>query len=129
MKMRYVNRSSLYKEALKKWGPEAQMVKLTEETGELVVEAARCINGVGNEVALASKMADVEIMIEQFRLNGMATLIDYQKEQKLQRLVQRLGVEYSPEKAQSQAEALAYTRGYQDRCDELAKAVGGRGNE
>lgn len=98
MKMRYVNRSSLYKEALQKWGPEAQMVKLTEETGELVAEAARSINGVGNEVALASEMADVEIMIEQFRLNGLGKLIDFQKEQKLQRLAQRLGVEYAPEK-------------------------------
>ncbi|MGK2889841.1 MAG: hypothetical protein ACSLEN_14310 [Candidatus Malihini olakiniferum] len=52
------------------------MVKLVEKTGELVAEAAR----IGNEVALASEIADVEIMIKQLRLNGLATLIDYQKE-------------------------------------------------
>lgn len=98
MKMAYVNRSSLYKLALQKWGPESQMVKLVEETGELVAEAARNVNGIGNEVALASEIADVEIMIEQFRLNGLGKLIDFQKEKKLQRLAQRLEVTYAPEK-------------------------------
>ncbi|MCH5051169.1 hypothetical protein [Pectobacterium aquaticum] len=93
-----MNRTAIYKEALRKWGPEAQMVKLTEETGELVAEAARSVNGVGNEVALASEMADVEIMIEQFRLNGLGKLIDFQKEQKLQQLAKRLGVEYVSDK-------------------------------
>jgi hypothetical protein len=49
------------------------------------------MNGLGNEVDLAGELADVEIMIEQFRLNGMGLMIDFHKQKKLERLAERLG--------------------------------------
>ncbi|WJV52390.1 hypothetical protein PCO85_14230 [Prodigiosinella aquatilis] len=74
--MKLYNRSTIYGLALKTFGPEAQALKLMEEAAEL---------------------ADVEIMIEQFRLNGMGLMIDYHKQQKLERLAERLGVTYAAE--------------------------------
>ncbi|GKW14797.1 hypothetical protein PEC301937_07470 [Pectobacterium carotovorum subsp. carotovorum] len=88
------NRSTLYRMALKHFGPESQTLKLIEEAAELGAAASRNLNGLGNEVTLAEEMADVEIMIEQFRLNGMDKLIELAKHNKLKRLAERLEVEY-----------------------------------
>lgn len=96
--MRFNNRSSLYQLALQKFGPDSQLMKLIEESAELAAAASRNINGLGNEADMASEMADVEIMIEQFRLNGLGKLIDFQKTKKLERLAERLGVEYVDDK-------------------------------
>ncbi|RAP71914.1 hypothetical protein ACZ87_01258 [Candidatus Erwinia dacicola] len=74
--MKLSNRPAIYSLALKTFGPEAQALKLMEEAAEL---------------------ADVEIMIEQFRLNGMGLLIDFHKQKKLERLAERLGVTYAAE--------------------------------
>jgi NTP pyrophosphatase (non-canonical NTP hydrolase) len=95
--MKLYNRSTIYHLALKNFGPEAQALKLMEESAELAAAAARNMNGLGNEVDLAGEMADVEIMIEQFRINGMGKLIDFQKQKKLERLAERLGVTYAAE--------------------------------
>lgn len=88
------NRSTLYRLALKQFGPDAQALKLIEEAAELSAAASRNLNGLGNEVDLAEEMADVEIMIEQFKLNGMDKLIELAKHNKLKRLAERLEVEY-----------------------------------
>ena len=95
--MKLYNRSTIYSLALKTFGPEAQALKLMEEPAELAAAAARNMNGLGSEVDLAGELADVEIMIEQFRLNGMGLMIDYHKQQKLERLAERLGVTYAGE--------------------------------
>lgn len=94
MKSNNHSASAIYHLALKFFGPEAQALKLMEEAAELAAAAARNMNGLGSEVDLAGELADVEIMIEQFRLNGLGKLIDYQKQQKLERLAERLGVAY-----------------------------------
>ncbi len=94
--MKLYNRSTIYNLALKTFGPEAQALKLMEEAAELAA-AARNMNGLGNEVDLAGELADVEIMIEQFRLNGMGLMIDFHKQKKLERLAERLGVTYAAE--------------------------------
>lgn len=91
------NRSAIYYLALKAFGPEAQALKLMEEAAELAAAAARNMNGLGSEVDLAGELADVEIMIEQFRLNGMGLMIDFHKQKKLERLAERLGVTYDAE--------------------------------
>lgn len=78
--MKLYNRSTIYNLALKTFGPEAQALKLMEEAAELAAAAARNMNGLGNEVDLAGELADVEIMIEQFRLNGMGLMIDFHKQ-------------------------------------------------
>lgn len=88
------NRFTLYCLALKQFGPDAQALKLIEEAAELSAAASRNLNGLGNEVDLAEEMADVEIMIEQFKLNGMDKLIELAKHNKLKRLAERLEVEY-----------------------------------
>lgn len=95
--MKLYNRSTIYSLALKTFGPKAQALKLMEEAAELAAAAARNMNGLGSEVDLAGELADVEIMIEQFRLNGMGLMIDYHKQQKLERLAERLGVTYAAE--------------------------------
>jgi len=95
--MTLYNRSTLYGMALRAFGPDAQSLKLMEEAAELAAAAARNMNGLGNEVDLASELADVEIMIEQFRLNGLGKLIDFQKQKKLERLAERLGGTYVAE--------------------------------
>ncbi|EHR5482264.1 hypothetical protein KUH65_001809 [Salmonella enterica] len=97
--MKLYNRSTIYNLALKTFGPEAQALKLMEEAAELAAAAAaaRNMNGLGNEVDLAGELADVEIMIEQFRLNGMGLMIDFHKQKKLERLAERLGVTYAEE--------------------------------
>ncbi|CAI2503838.1 hypothetical protein [Serratia liquefaciens] len=91
------NRSTLYRMAMKRFGPDSQLLKLAEEASELSTEVSRNLNGLSDEMKLASEMADVEIMIEQFRLNGLSTAIDFHKQQKLTRLAERLGVSYDPQ--------------------------------
>ncbi|OUE54785.1 hypothetical protein AZ003_003719 [Citrobacter freundii] len=95
--MKLYNRSTIHNLALKTFGPEAQALKLMEEAAKLAAAAARNMNGLGNEVDLAGELADVEIMIEQFRLNGMGLMIDFHKQKKLERLAERLGVTYAAE--------------------------------
>ncbi|MEC5319001.1 hypothetical protein VSX61_08635 [Brenneria populi subsp. brevivirga] len=92
------NRSTLYRIALKQFGPDSQALKLIEEAAELSAAASRNLNCLGSEIDLAEEMADVEIMIEQFRLNGMDKLIELAKHNKLKRLAERLGVEYVSDK-------------------------------
>ncbi|EOX0858181.1 hypothetical protein ACO68Y_000602 [Escherichia coli] len=82
----------IYRAALHKWGPEKQLAKLAEEAAELSAATARGLTGFCDEAVLADEMADVEIMIEQFRQNGMEKLIDYRKAKKLARLAEWLGV-------------------------------------
>ncbi len=57
----------------------------------------RNLNGQGSESDLAAELADVEIMTEQLRLQGMDRLIDFHKQKKLERLAARLGVIYTNE--------------------------------
>ena len=63
----------------------------------LAASAARNLNGQGSESDLAAELADVEIMTEQLRLQGMDRLIDFHKQKKLERLAARLGVIYTNE--------------------------------
>ena len=90
-------RTALYRLALQRFGPDAQALKLTEEAAELAASAARNLNGQGSESDLAAELADVEIMTEQLRLQGMDRLIDFHKQKKLERLAARLGVIYTNE--------------------------------
>ena len=89
-----LTRTALYRLALQRFGPDAQALKLTEEAAELAASAARNLNGQGSESDL---VADVEIMTEQLRLQGMDRLIDFHKQKKLERLAARLGVIYTNE--------------------------------
>ncbi|KFK92785.1 MULTISPECIES: hypothetical protein [unclassified Serratia (in: enterobacteria)] len=89
-----MDKLALYRQALQVFGYDKQLCKLAEEASELAAESNRLLNHQGLERRLACEMADVEIMIEQFRHNGLASLIDFHKQQKLERLAKRLGVTY-----------------------------------
>lgn len=77
-----LTRTALYRLALQRFGPDAQALKLAEEAAELAASAARNLNGQGSESDLAAELADVEIMTEQLRLQGMDRLIDFHKQKR-----------------------------------------------
>ncbi len=87
-----MNKAALFKAATIKWGYDRQLCKLAEEASELSAAASRVINHCGDERSLAEEAADVEIMIEQLRQNGMDGLIDHFKQLKLAQLANRLGI-------------------------------------
>ncbi|MGA5655239.1 hypothetical protein [Rahnella contaminans] len=76
----------IYEYAFLKYGFDSQVIKLGEECSELATAACQFINHRTNGKNLAEESADVEIMIEQMRHNGMAAAIDEEKGRKLGRL-------------------------------------------
>lgn len=89
-----MTKNGLYRKALTIWGYDRQLCKLAEEASELAAESNRILNSQGFEDKLAGEIADIEIMIEQLRLNGLAHTIDFYKQQKLQQLAIKLGETY-----------------------------------
>lgn len=84
------NKSKLYDRAFNEWGFDKQVLKLAEESSELSTAACQFLNHSGSGKQVAEECADVEIMIEQMRHNGMAPAIDEEKERKLARLARLL---------------------------------------
>lgn len=65
-----MNDDKLYQDAWNKWGPEAQLIMIMEESGELIQAVAKYMR-VRHQTAIPAiveEMADVSIMIEQFLL-------------------------------------------------------------
>lgn len=83
----------VFRAALDTWGVEAQMKKMVEELGELIVAAAKTLNQADNAGNLTEEMADVEIMLEQIKLvfNTQAAIREW-REMKLERLAGRLDI-------------------------------------
>lgn len=80
------NRIELYKEAINKWGEEAQVNMLNEECGELITAVAQFRRGRTSHHDVMTELADVFIMIEQ-----MATMMNYEDfEKELDRKLIRL---------------------------------------
>lgn len=80
------NKQQLFDRAFIEFGFDRQVLKLNEEASELAVASAQYLNHRTNGKHLAEEAADVEIMIEQLRHNGMSGPIDAMKEHKLARL-------------------------------------------
>jgi NTP pyrophosphatase (non-canonical NTP hydrolase) len=83
-------RIDLYKEAIAKWGEEAQTNMLNEECGELIAAVAQFKRGRTSHHDVMTELADVSIMVEQ-----LATMMNYddfekEKDRKLMRLKERL---------------------------------------
>ncbi|QHM71645.1 hypothetical protein [Mixta intestinalis] len=91
-----LNKAKIYDAALACWGFDAQVLTVAEECSELAAATTRFINHKANGNAVAEEAADVEIMIEQLRHNGMNDMIEQQKARKLTRLAQRVGIESDP---------------------------------
>jgi NTP pyrophosphatase (non-canonical NTP hydrolase) len=80
------SRINLYKEAINKWGEEAQVNMLNEECGELITAVAQFKRGRTSHHDVMTELADVFIMIEQ-----MATMMNYEDfEKELDRKLIRL---------------------------------------
>lgn len=80
------NKQQLFDRAFSEFGFDCQILKLNEEASELAVATAQFLNHRTNGKHIAEEAADVEIMIEQLRHNGMSGPIDTIKEHKLARL-------------------------------------------
>ena len=80
----------IYRNALDKWGVEAQMTMVYEELGELETALARYERGRVASEDVITELADVTIMCEQMAL--LLGYDDYEKEieNKLERVVKRL---------------------------------------
>lgn len=88
--------TAIYDAALSKWGFESQVLVLSEKASELAASCSRFLNKKTDSTKVAEEAADVEIMIEQLRHNGMGPMIDHEKNRKLARLAQIVGMESQP---------------------------------
>ena len=79
-------RLELYKEAIEKWGEDAQINMLNEECGELITAIAQFKRGRTSHHDVMTELADVFIMVEQ--IASMMNYDDFEKEldRKLMRL-------------------------------------------
>ena len=72
------DRLNLYKEAIEKWGEEAQVNMLNEECGELIAAVAQFKRGRTSHHDVMTELADVFIMVEQ--IAAMMSYDDFEKE-------------------------------------------------
>ena len=80
------DRLNLYKEAIEKWGEEAQINMLNEECGELIAAVAQFKRGRTSHHDVMTELADVFIMVEQ-----IATMMNYDDfEKELERKLTKL---------------------------------------
>ncbi|MDV1253148.1 hypothetical protein RZQ12_23080 [Klebsiella michiganensis] len=86
----------IFEAAFAKWGFDSQVLVLAEEASELSASCVRFINHKTDSSKVAEEAADVEIMIEQLRHNGMGPMIDHEKNRKMTRLAQIVGVDSQP---------------------------------
>ena len=91
---RFRKTEKLFARALQEWGWGSQMGMLAEESAELTVAVHHLLRAQTPEniKALASEMADVEIMLEQARFMhpDLGKLADECRREKLRRLRERL---------------------------------------
>ena len=71
-------RLELYKEAIGKWGEDAQINMLNEECGELITAIAQFKRGRTSHHDVMTELADVFIMVEQ--IASMMNYDDFEKE-------------------------------------------------
>lgn len=91
-----MNKEELYKLAIETYGDEAQINQGIEEMAELIqaVNKFRCMRNPVTFDNIAEEIADVEIMVDQYKqIYGITeNEIILLKKRKLDRLAKRLGV-------------------------------------
>lgn len=87
-----MNKSTVYDAAFACWGYDRQVLATAEECNELSAACIRFLNHKANGNKIAEEAADMEIMIEQLRHNGLNDMIEQHKAKKLTRLAQRVGM-------------------------------------
>lgn len=85
-----MNKTQIYQSAISKWGEVAQMRKANEECCELGAAINQFVDCRIDINALASEVADVEIMIEQMRIMIGEEKVSAAKKYKLDRLADRI---------------------------------------
>jgi len=84
----------VYRQALYKWGSEAQIIMVFEEMAELQKELCkylRNVDAIETKLKIAEEIADVEIMLAQMKiLFGIEEGVERYKKLKIQRLQERL---------------------------------------
>lgn len=79
--------------AISKFGTVAQILKAVEELGELSVELARDLHGLGSTEAIREEMADAFIMLNQLELIfGDVTEIEIAKLERLEGMIENASV-------------------------------------
>ena len=76
--------AAILEAAIAHFGPERQVLKAIEELGELSIELARDLNGIGNLEAVHEEMADCIVMLNQLEL--IYGTVETVKTAKLERL-------------------------------------------
>ena len=85
--------AAILERAISKFGTGAQILKAVEELGELSVELARDLNGLGRTEAIREEMADAFIMLNQLELIfGDVTEIEIAKLERLERMIENVSV-------------------------------------
>ena len=104
-----MSEQEIYREAIRRWGPNAQTSKAAEELCELAAALNRYLSQIyahegeadydelGRLLeAIAEEMADAEIMLQQLRMIFGGPKVNAWKAHKIRRLAERLGID--PEK-------------------------------
>ena len=83
--------TQIYKQALEKWGSDAQILMVFEEMSELQKELCKNWRGKNNVEQIAEEIADVEIVLAELKMiYGISGMVRQFREEKLMRLEQRL---------------------------------------
>ena len=82
--------TSIYARAIARWGTDAQTDMAIEECAELIMAIQHFRRGRINAGAVASEIADVEIMMSQLRRIFGTEYVDAAKADKLARLEGRM---------------------------------------
>lgn len=86
-----MSRTKLLKEAITRYGVEAQLNQAVEECAELIIAIRHHLRGRDSNIA--EEVADVDLMIDQIKLMIGPGEVEQYKGQKLQRLAERLEVD------------------------------------
>lgn len=81
--------TSLYEQALAKWGTEAQIWMAVEESGEFLAALSQTTSR-GREADLVGEIADLSIMLEQLAIIFGKEKVEETRQRKLRRLKIRL---------------------------------------
>ncbi len=86
-------KDKIYLEAKKQWGQNKQMIAAAEEFAEAAAALLRVVNEkVESLHEVYEELADVEIMSEQMREYFNPSIIDSEKDRKLEKVAKRLGL-------------------------------------
>lgn len=80
-----MNKKEIYQQAVEKWGETLQLILLMEECGELIQVISKYLRH-GDKHNLQEEMVDVEIMLEQNKINHGEDGVAYWKMHKLKKL-------------------------------------------